>query len=106
MSLPHIPFAFCYLAAHFGLDIVEGPEVEKLVDDVVAHERDLAALVLQGAQQKLAGNSSSACSPQSVELDNLRAMPIPKAPYIACPDPYRVKCATGATRRFRPLLTG
>jgi hypothetical protein len=48
MSLPHIAFAFCYLAAHLGLDIVEGSNVEKLMDYVVTHERDLAALILQG----------------------------------------------------------
>jgi hypothetical protein len=50
MSLPHIAFAFCYLAAHFGLDIVEGSKVEKLMDYVVAHERDLAALIQQGVE--------------------------------------------------------
>jgi hypothetical protein len=50
MSLPHIAFAFCYLAAHFGLDIVEGAKVEKLMDYVVAHERDLAALILRGVE--------------------------------------------------------
>jgi len=48
LSQPHLAFAFCYLAAHFGLDMVEGSKLEKLMDYVVAHERDLAALIMRG----------------------------------------------------------
>jgi len=49
LSRPHLAFAFCYLAAHFGLDIVTDAQIVRVMDFVVAHERQLARMILKGA---------------------------------------------------------
>lgn len=42
---PHLAFAFCYLTAHFGLDVVTEVEVSDLMDFVVEHEQQLAEMI-------------------------------------------------------------
>ena len=49
LSRPHLAFAFCYLAAHFGLDIVTDAQIVRVMDFVVAHEGKLARLILTSA---------------------------------------------------------
>ncbi len=41
LSSPEIAFAFCYLAAHFGLDLVTEDEVVRTMDFIVSHEKEL-----------------------------------------------------------------
>jgi hypothetical protein len=50
MVTPHVAFAFCYLAAHFGLDLMNEQDVGAIMDYVVEHERQLVRLILQRAQ--------------------------------------------------------
>ena len=44
---PLAAFAFCYLAAHVGLDIVTESEVERVMDFVVSHHKQLVKAVRQ-----------------------------------------------------------
>jgi hypothetical protein len=44
-SKPHLAFAFCYLAAHFGLDLVTEPVVARTMDFIVEHEAELAQMI-------------------------------------------------------------
>ena len=42
---PYFAFAFCYLAAHFGLDILSQPEVAAVMDFVVDREAEFVRLL-------------------------------------------------------------
>ncbi|HEX7478406.1 MAG TPA: hypothetical protein VF331_11410 [Polyangiales bacterium] len=42
---PHLAFAFCYLAAHFGLDLLTEEKIGAVMDFVVEHEKRLARLL-------------------------------------------------------------
>lgn len=47
---PHMAFAFCYLAAHFGLDLLSEEQVGALMDFIEEHEGLLAEMIdLDGA---------------------------------------------------------
>ena len=47
LSTPLVAFAFCYLAAHFGLGLMTEERVGVIMDYVVAHEKPLARLIQQ-----------------------------------------------------------
>jgi hypothetical protein len=42
---PHLAFAFCYLAAHFGMDLVSQEEVGSIMDYVEEHEEQLLTAI-------------------------------------------------------------
>lgn len=42
---PHLAFAFCYLASHFGLDLLAEDEVQEIMDYVGEHEARLVQLI-------------------------------------------------------------
>jgi len=44
---PHLAFTFCYLAAHFGMDLVSQGEVATLMDYVEEHEEQLMSAIGQ-----------------------------------------------------------
>jgi hypothetical protein len=44
-SKPHLAFAFCYLAAHGGLDLVTDTVFASTMDFLVEHEAELARLI-------------------------------------------------------------
>ncbi len=44
-SNPRFSFAFCYLAAHFGLGILSEAEASKVLDYIATHVKQLDALV-------------------------------------------------------------
>ena len=50
LSRPHIAFAFCYMGAHFGLDLIEGSKVERLMDHVVEHEGELLEMIVKATE--------------------------------------------------------
>jgi hypothetical protein len=41
-------FAFCYLASHYGLDLIEEPEGQEIMMFVEEHRADLARLIGEG----------------------------------------------------------
>lgn len=41
---PHLSFAFCYLASHYGLGLLDEAQTEKVMDYVVCKRRSLARL--------------------------------------------------------------
>jgi hypothetical protein len=43
LEIPHISFAFCYLASHFGLDLVDEDLVNSVMEFIVGHQGDLVA---------------------------------------------------------------
>ncbi len=49
LSRPHLAFAFCYLVAHFGLDILTDEQVGQLMDFVVDNDKQLARMILRHA---------------------------------------------------------
>jgi hypothetical protein len=44
LASPQLAFAFCYLAAHYGLDLVDEGTVDATMDFIVRNERRLAKL--------------------------------------------------------------
>jgi hypothetical protein len=42
LSSPHMAFAFCYVAAHFGLDLVTEDEASGALDYIARHRKELA----------------------------------------------------------------
>jgi hypothetical protein len=44
-SKPQLAFAFCYLAAHFGLDLVTERMLARTMEFIVEHEADLARMI-------------------------------------------------------------
>ncbi len=47
---PHLAFAFCYLASHHGLELLDEARTEAVMDYVERHRRSLARLVSGGAK--------------------------------------------------------
>ena len=45
---PHIAFAFCYLASHHGLELLDETQTEKVMDYVERKRRPLARLIERG----------------------------------------------------------
>jgi hypothetical protein len=45
---PHLAFAFCYLASHYGLGLVSASRVDSLMEYVVARRKDLGRLINPG----------------------------------------------------------
>lgn len=43
LEIPQISFAFCYLASHFGLDLVDEDLVNSVMEFIVGHQGDLVA---------------------------------------------------------------
>lgn len=43
LDIPQIAFAFCYLASHFGLDLVDDNLVNSVMEFIVSHQGDLMA---------------------------------------------------------------
>ena len=41
----HISFAFCYLASHFALDLVDEQEVNEIMEYIEAHRKELAEAI-------------------------------------------------------------
>ncbi|MBK5100478.1 MAG: hypothetical protein JJE15_05720 [Desulfobacteraceae bacterium] len=42
---PHISFAFCYLASHFALDLIDNQKVNEIMDYIEAHRKKLAEAI-------------------------------------------------------------
>jgi hypothetical protein len=42
---PHISFAFCYLASHFALDLVDEKQINEIMEHIEAHQRELAEAI-------------------------------------------------------------
>jgi len=42
---PHISFAFCYLASHFALDLVDEIEINEIMEHIAAHPKELAEAI-------------------------------------------------------------
>lgn len=42
---PHISFAFCYLASHFALDLVDEKEINEIMEHIEAHRGELAEAI-------------------------------------------------------------
>jgi hypothetical protein len=42
---PHIAFAFCFLASHFSLDLVDEQEVNELMEYIEMHRKELAEAI-------------------------------------------------------------
>ena len=42
---PHISFAFCYLASHFALNLVDEKEISDIMEYIEAHRKDLAEAI-------------------------------------------------------------
>jgi len=42
---PHISFAFCYLASHFALDLVDEQEVNEIMEYIETHRKKLAEAI-------------------------------------------------------------
>jgi hypothetical protein len=42
---PHLAFAFCYFASHYGLGLVSASKVDDLMEYVVARRKDLERLI-------------------------------------------------------------
>lgn len=47
----HLAFAFCYLAAHLGVDLVDEEVVATAMDFVEEHEARLARMIRRGAKR-------------------------------------------------------
>ena len=48
---PHLSFAFCYLASHHGLGLLDEAQTEAVMDYVERKRRSLARLVTRGVEQ-------------------------------------------------------
>jgi len=42
---PHVSFAFCYLASHFALHLVDELEINEVMEHIAAHPNQLAAAI-------------------------------------------------------------
>lgn len=47
---PHLSFAFCYLASHHGLGLLDEAQTEEVMDYVESKRRSLARLVARGTK--------------------------------------------------------
>lgn len=45
---PHLSFAFCYLASHYGLGLLDEAQTEEAMDYVESHRRSLARRITEG----------------------------------------------------------
>jgi hypothetical protein len=43
LAVPQIGFAFCYLASHFGLDLIDEDSVNCVMEFIVSHQGDFLA---------------------------------------------------------------
>ena len=51
LDIPQIAFAFCYLASHFGLDLIDEDVVNSVMEFLVTYQGDLMARTTQSAEQ-------------------------------------------------------
>jgi hypothetical protein len=51
LDIPQISFAFCYLASHFGLNLIDEDAVNSVMEFVVTHQGVLMAGTTQSAEQ-------------------------------------------------------
>ena len=42
---PHVSFAFCYLASHFALDLVDEMEINDIMEYIEGHRKELAEAI-------------------------------------------------------------
>jgi hypothetical protein len=50
---PHLAFAFCYLASHYGLRLLTAERVEALMADVEQNRKGLARLIAAGTKSNI-----------------------------------------------------
>jgi hypothetical protein len=53
-SRPQLAFAYCYLAAHFGLDLVTERVLARTMEFIVEHEADLARMIERSHPTRIA----------------------------------------------------
>ena len=51
---PHLAFAFCYLASHYGLRLLTAERVEELMADIERNRKALAGLIAGGTKSNTA----------------------------------------------------
>lgn len=49
---PHLSFAFCYLASHHGLGLLDETQADQFMEYVERHRRSLARLINRGTKPK------------------------------------------------------
>jgi len=46
----HVSFAFCYLASHFALDLVDEMEINDIMEYIEGHRKELAEAILKSGK--------------------------------------------------------